>query len=123
MVTTLDQARTERDQLNTYARRAAKQQREALCADPEYGDRLKKFCATLNHYKRLDQAQDFTDWVTKQCRQWLRAAPADIRYEALSACHEQTQRIRMRAGLAPLEDSLPGEPPSVFEICKKAMGL
>ena len=122
-MSTLEQARHERDQLNTYARRAAKQQREALCADPEYGDRLKKFCANLRHYNRLDQARDFADWVTKQCCKWLRDAPIDIRYEALSACHEQTQRIRMRAGLAPLEDSLPGEPPSVFEICKREMGL
>ena len=122
-MTTLEQSRKERQDLENYAKRARRKQREALCGDPEYGERLQDFIKTLGHFAKLDHAQRLTDYVIGECSRWLRAAPNDIRYEALEACNERIDRIKMRHGLQILSDPLPGEPDDVYRVVKKAMGL
>jgi hypothetical protein len=115
----------ERDRLFRQARAARKRELEALYAHPEYGDKLRKFAATLNHFG-INDSRNFASYVRAEVKGWLGDAPLAFRHAALSLVGERTQRIRMRAGLAPFDDPLPWEdvaPKTVFLSCKEALGL
>jgi hypothetical protein len=100
---------------------AKKREMDRLYADPEHGDRLRKFVATLGHFG-IDDANRMIEYVRYSCN-WLRAAPEDIRFAALQQISHRVQRIRARAGLLPFDDPLPGEEEDVFRVCKGELGL
>jgi hypothetical protein len=39
----------------------------------------------------------------------------------LAIIDDATMRIRIRAGMSPFDDGLPGDPPTVFQICRHAI--
>jgi hypothetical protein len=49
---------------------------------------------------------------------WFRDADDDTRFLVLGLIDEAICRMRVRDGRSPIDDSLPGEPPTVFEICR-----
>jgi hypothetical protein len=120
---TLDDALKENQQLLASYKKQKRADRQKLCADPVYGDRVHDFIATLNHFTSVEHGERMVRYVEAECRKWLRDAPIGIRYAALEVCGEREVAIRTKAGLAPIDDSLPGEPPNVFQICKKAIGI
>lgn len=46
---------------------------------------------------------------------WLRAADRDVRRTALTVIDDAIVLLRVKHGLQPFDDSLPGEPPTAFE--------
>jgi hypothetical protein len=118
----LDKALEERTTVLRQYKRMKKAQRAALYEDREYGGRLRAFVETLNRFGP-EHGDGFVAYVENECNKWLRAALPDIRYTALQACDERCMKIRERLGLVPIDDPLPGEPDSVFHLCKKAIGL
>jgi hypothetical protein len=62
-----------------------------------------------------DDAEQLIECVSESK---LIKAPEDIRYIALRLIDEAICALRDRAGLTPVEDSLPGEEPTAFEIIK-----
>jgi hypothetical protein len=120
---TLDDALEERQDLLRRYKAAKRAERKALCLEPPYGDRLHDFINTLNHFKALEHGERMVEYVERECRRWLRDAPLGIRQTALELCGEREQAIRIRAGLHPIDDPLPGEPDNVFRKCKQAIGL
>ena len=98
-----------------------RQEFDKLC---EQQPRLRKFKATLGHFTKPTDADRFLDYVEVEVRRWLGAEPKDIRFAALEAVDERCQAIRIRAGLAPIDDALPGEEPDdVFRTAKGMLGL
>jgi hypothetical protein len=118
----LDQALEENAKLLRSYKAANKQRLSGLCADPAFGGKLHRFIATLHHFGP-EHGDRFVEYVEEACRKWLRKAPIDIRFAALSACNERCMKIRERLGLVPIDDSLPGEPDCVFVLCRKAIGV
>jgi hypothetical protein len=118
--TAADKALEERDRLYRRYRKAKKAEFDGLCADPHWGERLRKFAATVNHFD-IDDADQMIAYV--RCHaSWLRhEAPDDIRFAALQAIDHRIVRIRQRAGLAPFDDALPDEEPDVWQLCRKAI--
>lgn len=121
-VQTLDAAQRERDQLMRNYRASKAKQLAELYADPEIGDRLHRFVATLNHFK-IEHADRMIEFVAGEARKWLAAASPDIRHVALEAVNNRCMRLRERAGLPPIDDPLPSEPDSVFIVCRRQLGL
>jgi hypothetical protein len=118
--TAADKALEDRDRLYRRYRVIKKAEFERLCADPIWGERLRKFVVTLKDFG-ADDADRMIMFVQYQGDMWLRSAPDDIRFAALQAIDRRIIRIRQRAGLAPFDDALPGEEDDVFQICKKAL--
>jgi len=52
-------------------------------------------------------------------RDWFAWASLEQRVLILHFINNTICRLRVREGLAPIDDSLPGEDPSVFEICRQ----
>jgi hypothetical protein len=50
---------------------------------------------------------------------WFQDADDDERAGILSMIDDAIVRMRERNGLSPIDDSLPGEEPTVFEICRE----
>lgn len=117
--TAIDKALHDRDRLYRNYRAAKRQQLDDLYADTEWGDVLRKFVATLKHFGP-EHADRMVEYVTGHK---LTRAPENIRFAALEQCDYRITRIRQRAGLAPFDDALPGEEPTVFQLCRKALGL
>ena len=122
-MTTLDEALAERDRAARAYRRSKQAQLKELCADPAWGVRLHKFVATLQHFNKLVHAELMRMYVESECNKWLRAAPENFRYAALEAISEREQKIRMLAGMNPIDDPMPGEPDNLFRECKRMLGL
>lgn len=94
---------------------------EQLYADPEYGDRLRKFGATLNHFGGED-GDKFIGYMEQQGK-WLNAAPEPFRFAALELVCNRIQRIRVKAGLPPFDDALFDEPADVWSRCKGVLSV
>jgi hypothetical protein len=123
-MTTLDDALDERNKLLSNYKRQKRAERKTLCLEQPYGDKLHDFIATVQtHFNSLEHGERMVRYVEKQCQQWLREAPLNIRQAALEVCGEREQAIRIRAGLTPMEDPVPGKPDNVFRTVKKALGL
>lgn len=122
MPATLDSALAERTRLEQRAKAAKRAEMLELYADPLYGEWLRRFVATLNYF-RIEHGDRFVEYVESECRKWLAAAPLDIRFAALQAVSARCMRIRESAGLAVLDDPLPGDTPDVYRICREAIGL
>jgi hypothetical protein len=120
---TLDDALEERQDLLRRYKRQKREDRKALCLEPPYGDRLHDFIHTLPHFNELEHGERMVVYVETECRKWLREAPLNIRQVALEVCGEREQAIRVRAGLAPMSDPLPGEPLNVFQRCRQSIGI
>lgn len=52
---------------------------------------------------------------------WFSHFDAHARAIILRMIDDAIVRMRLREGLAPIDDSLPGEPPTVFEICRSKL--
>lgn len=98
---------------------AKRQQFAELYADPAWGERLRKFGATLNHFG-IEDGDRMVDYVLKSAI-WLHQAPPEIGVAALELVGLHVVRIRQKAGLAPFDDPLPGEEDDTFRLCKKAL--
>lgn len=118
----LDDALAERNKLLSNAKKADRAELNAIYADQIYGDRFRKFVATLNHFGPNDSNR-FVDYVENCCRKWLRESPYDIRLVALRSCDNRIQRIRVSMGLEAINDPLPEQEEDVFQLCKKAIGI
>jgi len=66
-----------------------------------------------------DNADAFVGYVAKQ--HWLLEAELDIRRLALAFVANRLIRIRLEQGLAPMDDSLPDEPPTLFETIRNLL--
>lgn len=114
--TQTEKALTDRDrQLRRYIA-AKRQQFAALYADPVHGDRLRKFGATLGHFN-IEDGDRMATYVAAEAR-WLREAPPGMRHAALELVGQRLVRMRQKAGLAPFDDPLPGEPLDAYQTCK-----
>jgi hypothetical protein len=67
----------------------------------------------------IDNGQTLVDYVTSAA--WLREADLRTRQTVLGAIADELIRIRLQNGYAPMDDSLPGEAPTVFEIIRKEL--
>jgi hypothetical protein len=63
-----------------------------------------------------DNADVFVDYIAKAA--WLHEAELGIRRLALSFIANRLIRIRLEQGLAPMDDSLPDEEPTLFETIR-----
>jgi hypothetical protein len=63
-----------------------------------------------------DNADAFVDYIAKAA--WLHEAEPSIRRLALSFIANRLIRIRLEQGLAPMDDSLPDEEPTLFETIR-----
>lgn len=116
----LEKSLKEREQLHRHYRAAKAAEHRRLCADPQHGEQLRKFAATLNHFG-IDDADNMIAYVRRQAALWARAAHDDIRCAALELVAARIVRIRQQAGLVPFDDPLPGEDDDVFQICKREL--
>lgn len=122
VTTPTERALQDRERQFSLYRARKRQQYEELYADPVHGERLRKFNSTLGHFK-IDHADLMVAYVASAAKNWLLAAPPDIRHAALEMIDTRIQRVRARAGLPVFSDPLPGEESDVFQLCKKALGL
>ena len=114
------EALLERDRLYRSYRIAKTAEHEELFALPEFGNRLRRFNATLGHFGIADSGR-MVAYVRDQNYTWLRNAPEDIRFAALQMVGQRIQRIRAKAGLVPFDDPLPDEPDDVFQLCRREL--
>lgn len=120
---TLDDALEKRQDLLRRYKRQKREDRKTMCLEPPYGDKLHDFIHTLPHFTELEHGERMVAYVESECRKWLRDAPIGIRQAALEVCGEREQAIRVKAGLHPIDDPLPGEADNVFRRCKAAIGI
>lgn len=117
-----DKALDERDRAYRRYRTIKKAEFTRLCADPQWGERLRKFAATLGHFG-IEDADTMIAYVQREAS-WLRQeAPDDIRFAALQSVDRRIVRIRQRAGLAPFDDPLPNGDDDVWQLCKRGLRL
>jgi len=115
-----EKALRERDRLYRHYRQARRSHRQTIYAEHPQGWRLKQFALQLARFKLADAAA-FLTYVQEENRSWLLTAPPDIRSEALSLVNERIMRIRQAHGLLPLDDPLPEEEDSVWQLCKQEL--
>lgn len=120
--TATEKARTQRDRLYRQYRVSKKAQLGALYESEPYGDRLRRFSATLNHFS-IDDSDTMIAFVQTAARTWLRRAPGIIREAALEMISDRIIRIRERAGLEPFDDPVFDEDPDVFLLCRRELRL
>lgn len=118
----LDKALDERDRLLRNYRQSKRAQLQELYRDPAHGERLRKFIATLNHF-RIEHAERMLEYIEGECAKWLGAAPENIRSAALEAVDNRCIAIRQRAGMVPFEDPMPWQEPNVFFAAKGMLSL
>lgn len=116
----VEKALKERDWQFRRYRAAKRQQYEDLFARDDDGANLRKFQATLNHFG-IEDADRMVEYVRCEARKWLATAARDIRLTAVEMISERCMRIRERAGLAPLDDPLPGDDDDVWRLCREAI--
>jgi hypothetical protein len=87
-----------------------------LIAGP-HGEAARALVAFLDAMT-LDQAPALIELI--EDGPW-RNADADTRFEILVLIDAAIVRLRERNGLAPFGDSLPGEPPTAFEIIREVL--
>ena len=112
-----DKALRERDRLWRHYRSDRLARRQGLYdATP----RLKEFGRQLRLFTSGDAA-GFLTYVEEENRGWLCTATPEIRAEALSMVAERIQRIRVRAGMHPMDDPLPGEEDDLYQLCRREL--
>lgn len=117
-----DKALAERERQMRLYNVAKRAERDRLYADPAHGTRLHKFGATLNHFD-IEDGDRLIEYVAREGRLWLRAAPHDIRHAAGELLSARIARIRIRAGLAEFDDPIFEDDADVRMLCRKEIGL
>lgn len=110
----LEKALQERTQLTRAYRVAKRAQFErAYAAEP----RLRDFARTVKACGIEDAEK-----MIALCRQaWLNCTDPETRACALEIIDLRIIQIRMRAGLAPIDDALPGEADDIFQLCRRIL--
>jgi hypothetical protein len=85
------------------------------------GTQAEQWRALIEQLKALtiEDGDALVDYV--QAQDWIREADLDTRYAVLSLIADVIIRLRVRNGYSPIDDSLPGEPPTVFEIIRSEL--
>lgn len=78
----------------------------------EYADRLSELGSMLKCLTP-ESAPALVDWV--EYADWLQQADYKTRMGTLSVIADEIARFRVRRGMPPFDDSLPGEHPTAFE--------
>ena len=89
---------------------------EAMKSHPEYSARWSEFIRRVMVLRFDGDNSDFIDYFAKQ--QWLFDAKHDIRTKALAFVANRLMNLRIENGLAPFDDALPGEEPTLFETVR-----
>ena len=118
--TAAEKAIAERDRLARQYRARRRAELKTLFNTGEHGKRLWRLHATLGHFG-IEDAAKMREYVQREVNSWLGAQPFDIRYEALRLIGDRITRIRLRAGLVPFDDPLPGQPDAMFQIVKRML--
>lgn len=99
-------------QLRRYRRGKAAEYKAAL--EGPFGDLAKKAHDILKRIT-IDDAGVLLTWIDEV--EWDKLHP-DFSYILLGMVDDTIERMRVQSGLPPFDDSLPGEEPTVFEICR-----
>jgi len=99
-------------QVRLYRQWKRAQMREFRSRYPEGFSQLRRTLRNLT----INNASDLVVWV--QSTQWLKTLPHADRSLVLSAIDQAIARLRVRNGYPPIDDSLPGEDPTVFEVIR-----
>jgi len=67
----------------------------------------------------IDNAETLLDFVDNSA--WLHEADHHTRQVVLGVISNELIRVRRENGYSPMDDSLPGEPPTVFEIIRQKL--
>jgi hypothetical protein len=99
--------------------RYKREQKDALLAGPHGEDvkRLLSFLRTMT----LDSAPALMGLV--QDAAWLKSLSIDERHTLFGIMARSVARCRERAGLAPYDDALIGEPPKALHVIRDVLGL
>lgn len=89
-----------------------------LLAKGEYAAPWKALTQILRSLK-LPEVEYLPGYIEQQS--WLLNANLHTRQIALAMIHRAIMRERIRNGYAPLDDSLPGQPPTPFEIIRNLL--
>lgn len=108
-----NKALAERDQLYCLWQKAQQKRRAALLAGP-FSDAATVLADFLERMT-LDDAAALLALV--KCGPWPRADD-DTKYEVLAMIDRTIAYVRENSGLAPFDDALPGEDPTVFELVR-----
>lgn len=99
-----------------YQRQKHAHRRELYEREP----RLRSFALQLQRFGASD-AVSFLRYVREESHGWLCTAPPELRAEALSLVDERIMRLRMKEGMLPLDDPLPGEEDDVWQLAKREL--
>jgi len=85
------------------------------------GPNGKQWLSLVGHVKAMtiENAPDVMAWILAQ--QWLLEAPLHERQIALGAVGGAIIQLRIANGQSPMDDSLPGEEPTMFEIIRREL--
>lgn len=120
--TPAEKAMEERNRAHRQYRRTVLADRDQLFRSSQEGDMLRKFAATLAHFKGENEDR-MVRYVRDECHNWLRNAEEKYRIEALRLVNERCMRNRIHQGKPPLDDPLPGQLDDAFRLCKMELGL
>ena len=118
--TAAERALKEREKLWRHYRAQRLSRRQGLYDAHPQGWQLKEFHQQLRRFTSADAAA-FLNYVQESNRAWLITAPPELRAEALSMVSERIQRVRVRSGLAPIDDPLPEEEDDLYQLCKQEL--
>lgn len=96
--------------------RAWQRQRLADQMEGEFGEMIRPLVAFLRKMTLDDHAEMVRR--IEGARSWLRTAPRETRLVVLRAVSDAVCRIRINAFLPPIDDALPGEPPTAYEVVR-----
>lgn len=105
-------------QLRRYARAKAAERQQLL--DGEHGDQVRELLALL---KQLDPESTPALLAILTRFNWFAGADRNDRFRILALIDTADCRVRVRAGLAPIDDPLPGEPDSLFQVCRAHLNV
>lgn len=107
------------EKLGKLYRRWRKQKVEALLAG-EFGREVKDLLSFVRTMT-LSSAPALITLVEKAA--WIRSMPLDDRHSLLQEIGHRITLLRLREGLPPFDDALPGEEPKAFETLKELVGV
>jgi hypothetical protein len=92
-------------------------QYEELLRGPQ-GEQWRSLRRVLKHMT-INDAAELVEYVRQQA--WLLYANLHVRQIGLSLIADAIIKLRIQNGYSPMDDSLPGEPPTVFEIIRSEL--
>lgn len=110
--------RNEQKQLRQW-RRWRKEKVQALLNGP-HGREISDLVAFLNRM-RLSSAPTLIELIEQAA--WIRSLSASDRFDLLQVISTSITRLRLRNGLPPFDDALPGHEPKACEQIKELMGV